>query len=114
MQWARHTTAALYSICPILGTVYIIRWIKYAVPGISGISTGLNDDVTTMDIVVKILIMVFKKDKMTAVRLMLEVHHNGAAVVAVLPLEQAELRQLQTHSMAQKEGYPLRCLIEPA
>ena len=118
MQWARHTTAAQYSICPILGTVYIIHWIKYAVPGISGISTGistgLNDDVTTMDIVVKILIMVFKKDKMTAVRLMLEVHHNGAAVVDVLPLEQAELRQLQTHSMAQKEGYPLRCMIEPA
>ena len=66
-----------------------------------------------MDFVVKILIMVFKKDKMTAVRLMLEVHHNGAAVVDVLPLEQAELRQQQTHSMAQKEGYPLRCIIEP-
>src|SRR3990170_1798076 len=73
----------------------------------------LNDDVTTMDFVVKTLIMVFKKDKMTAVGLMLEVHHNGAAVVDVLPLEQAELRQQQTHSMAQKEGYPLRCLIEP-
>ena len=73
----------------------------------------LNDDVTTMDFVVKTLIMVFKKDKMTAVRLMLEVHHNGAAVVDVLPLEQAELRQQQTHSMAQKEGYPLRCIIEP-
>ena len=73
----------------------------------------LNDDFTTMDFVVKTLIMVFKKDKMTAVRLMLEVHHNGAAVVDVLPLEQAELRQQQTHSMAQKEGYPLRCIIEP-
>lgn len=74
----------------------------------------LNDDLTTMDFVVKTLIMIFKKDKMTAVRLMLEVHHNGAAVVDVLPLEQAELRQQQTHSMAQKEGYPLRCIIEPA
>ena len=73
----------------------------------------LNDDLTTMDFVVKTLIIVFKKDKMTAVRLMLEVHHNGAAVVDVLPLEQAELRQQQTHSMAQKEGYPLRCIIEP-
>ena len=73
----------------------------------------LNDDFTTMDFVVKTLIMVFKKDKMTAVRLMLEVHNNGAAVVDVLPLEQAELRQQQTHSMAQKEGYPLRCIIEP-
>src|SRR3972149_11055627 len=73
----------------------------------------LNDDMTTMDFVVKILIMVFKKEKMTAVRLMLEVHHNGSAVVNVLPLEQAELRQQQTHTMAQKEGYPLRCIIEP-
>ena len=73
----------------------------------------LNDNFTTMDFVVKTLIMVFKKDKMTAVRLMLEVHHNGAAIVDVLPLEQAELRQQQTHSMAQKEGYPLRCIIEP-
>lgn len=73
----------------------------------------LNDNVTTMDFVVRTLIMVFKKDKMTAVRLMLEVHHNGAAVVDVLPLEQAELRQQQTHSMAQQEGCPLRCIIEP-
>src|SRR3972149_5056758 len=35
----------------------------------------LNDDLTTMDFVVKTLIMVFKKDKMTAVRLMLEDSH---------------------------------------
>lgn len=74
----------------------------------------LNDDVTTMDFVIKILMMVFKRDKMTAVRLMLEVHHKGSAVVAVMSLEQAELRQQQTHTLAQKEGYPLRCIIEPA
>ncbi|HBI23024.1 MAG TPA: ATP-dependent Clp protease adaptor ClpS [Nitrospiraceae bacterium] len=74
----------------------------------------LNDDVTTMDFVVKILILVFKREKMTAVRLMLDVHHNGSAVVDVMPLEQAEFRQQQTHSMARKAGYPLRCIIEPA
>lgn len=74
----------------------------------------LNDDVTTMDFVVKILTLVFKRDGMTAVRLMLEVHYNGSAVVDVLPLEQAEFRQQQTHSLARKAGYPLRCIIEPA
>ncbi len=74
----------------------------------------LNDDVTTMDFVVEILTLVFKRDRRTAVRLMLEVHHKGSAVVDVLPLEQAEFRQQQTHSLARKAGYPLRCIIEPA
>jgi ATP-dependent Clp protease adaptor protein ClpS len=74
----------------------------------------LNDDVTTMEFVVKILISVFKKDTVTAVSLMLEVHQTGAAVVDILSLEEAELRQQQTHTLAHQAGYPLRCIIEPA
>jgi ATP-dependent Clp protease adaptor protein ClpS len=74
----------------------------------------LNDDVTTMDFVVKMLVSVFKKDTVTAVTLMLEVHHTGAAVVDILSLEEAELRQQQTHTLAHQAGYPLRCVIEPA
>src|SRR5579862_5655218 len=41
----------------------------------------LNDNVTTMDFVVYVLITLFKKDRTTAVSLMLEVHHQGSAVV---------------------------------
>jgi ATP-dependent Clp protease adaptor protein ClpS len=74
----------------------------------------LNDDVTTMDFVVYILLTIFKKDPSTAVELMLETHNTGAAVVDVLPLEEAELRQQQTHAAARSAGFPLRCLIEPA
>ena len=74
----------------------------------------LNDDVTTMDFVVKILVSVFKKDTVTAVTLMLSIHHTGAAVVDVLPFEEAELRQQQTHTLARQAGFPLRCVIEPA
>jgi ATP-dependent Clp protease adaptor protein ClpS len=74
----------------------------------------LNDDVTTMDFVIYVLIAVFKKDPTTAVELMLETHNTGAAVVDVLPLEEAELRQQQTHSAAHSAGFPLRCVIEPA
>jgi len=74
----------------------------------------LNDDVTTMDFVVYALITIFKKDPATAIQLMLETHNSGAAVVDVLPLEAAELRQEQTHTAARSAGYPLRCVIEPA
>jgi ATP-dependent Clp protease adaptor protein ClpS len=74
----------------------------------------LNDDVTTMDFVVYVLIAVFKKDTTTAIELMLETHNTGAAIVDVLPLEEAELRQQQTHQAARAAGYPLRCIIEPA
>ena len=74
----------------------------------------LNDDVTTMDFVIYVLITVFKKDPTTAVELMLETHNTGAAVVDVLSLEEAELRQLQTHTAARSAGFPLRCVIEPA
>ena len=74
----------------------------------------LNDDVTTMDFVIHILITLFKKDRTTAVGLMLEVHHRGSAVVDILPLEEAELRQHQVHDAARSAGFPLRCVIEPA
>jgi len=74
----------------------------------------LNDDVTTMDFVVAILMNVFRMDRAAAMRIMLEVHQTGAAVVAVLPMEEAELRQQQVHEAARAAGFPLRCLIEPA
>jgi len=75
--------------------------------------TGVEDS-TTMDFVVHILITLFKKDRTTAVGLMLEVHHKGSAVVDILPLEEAELRQHQVHDVARHAGFPLRCVIEPA
>ncbi len=74
----------------------------------------LNDDVTTMDFVVYVLTSVFKKDQMTAMGIMLEIHNQGSAIVSVLSKEEAELRQQQCHSMAQEAGFPLRCVIEPA
>ena len=67
-----------------------------------------------MDFVVHVLITLFKKDSGTAVRLMLEVHHQGSAVVDILPLEEAELRQQQVHHAARSAGFPLRCVLEPA
>ncbi|OGW14767.1 MAG: Clp protease ClpS [Nitrospinae bacterium RIFCSPLOWO2_12_FULL_47_7] len=72
-----------------------------------------NDNVTTMEFVVRVLIKIFGKDYQTAEGLMYEVHHTGAAHVATLPLEVAEFKVEQVHSAAAVEPCPLTCTIEP-
>lgn len=73
-----------------------------------------NDDATTMEFVVFILVSLYRHEIESAVRLMYEVHNAGSAVVATLPLEVAELKKDQTHAAARSKGYPLTCTIEPA
>lgn len=72
-----------------------------------------NDDVTPMDFVVIVLIQVFKKDMREAHEIMLEAHGAGTALVTVLPLEQAELRVDQAHSLARTAKFPLTFSYEP-
>lgn len=73
-----------------------------------------NDEVTTMEFVVRILINMFQKDYSTAESLMFEIHSNGMAHVATMPLEQAEFKVDQVHMAASMEEFPFTCTIEPA
>jgi ATP-dependent Clp protease adaptor protein ClpS len=72
----------------------------------------LNDDYTSMDFVVRVLIEVFHKDVLTARTIMLAVHERGRGECGVYPLEIAETKVIVVHGMARKEGFPLRCLVE--
>ena len=72
-----------------------------------------DDDVTTMEFVIRILTNLFRKDYTTAEKLMYEIHFKGAAHVETLPLEQAEFKVEQVHSAAAMEQFPFRCTIEP-
>ncbi len=72
-----------------------------------------DDDVTTMEFVIRILTNLFRKDFTTAESLMYEIHFKGAAHVETLPLEQAEFKVEQVHSAAALEQFPFRCTIEP-
>jgi ATP-dependent Clp protease adaptor protein ClpS len=74
----------------------------------------LDDDVTTKEFVVWLFETVFRKESAEAVRLMLEVHETGAALVAVTTLERAELYVEQVHSLARARGFPLQSVLEPA
>ena len=72
-----------------------------------------DDDVTTMEFVIRMLTNLFRKDYTTAEKLMYEIHFKGAAHVETLPLEQAEFKVEQVHSAATLEQFPFRCTIEP-
>ncbi|MBI2923477.1 MAG: ATP-dependent Clp protease adaptor ClpS [Planctomycetes bacterium] len=72
-----------------------------------------NDDVTPMEFVVKVLREIFKLNAIASIKLMLEAHFSGVALVVVETREQAEFHIDQAHSMARPRGYPLTFSMEP-
>lgn len=72
----------------------------------------LNDDYTTRDFVVEILKLIFHKDQEEATRIMLNVHRKGRGSVGIYTLDIAVTKVSQVHDLAQKNEYPLRCVVE--
>lgn len=71
-----------------------------------------NDNYTTMDFVVDILMEVFNKNEKEAVIIMLSIHNSGSGICGVFPYEIAETKVNIVHSKAREAGFPLRCGIE--
>ena len=71
-----------------------------------------NDDYTTMEFVVEILMYVFNKSPESAAKIMLNVHHKGIGVCGSYPHEIAETKVDTVHDLARESGYPLRCSME--
>ena len=72
----------------------------------------LNDDFTTMDFVVKILIMFLNKTNTQAESLMLEVHNEGSAVCGLFPIDIAKTIQKNIHNYSSINHQPLKCIIK--
>lgn len=72
-----------------------------------------NDDFTPYDFVIVILIRFFKLDANEAERITWAAHSTGIALVAILPLKEAQRRVGQAHFAASLEGFPLTFSIEP-
>jgi len=73
-----------------------------------------NDDVTAMDFVIQVLVMIFNRELPDAASIMMEIHTTGAGLAGVYAMEHAELKVEQTHSLARARNFPLTCSIEPA
>ncbi|MEW6672930.1 MAG: ATP-dependent Clp protease adapter ClpS [Thermodesulfobacteriota bacterium] len=71
-----------------------------------------NDDFTTMDFVVQILMQVFHKTLEEATRIMLNVHRKGIGLCGVYVYEVAETKVDTVHSLAREHQYPLKCTME--
>jgi len=72
----------------------------------------LNDDVTPMDFVIQILIVIFKHDNERSKEIMLDIHEKGRAVVGTYSYEVAEQKCTETVTEAARAGYPLDVVIE--
>ena len=72
-----------------------------------------NDDYTTMEFVVMVLVTVFHHSETDAVRTMLQVHKQGAGVAGVYSREVAEAKVAKVERMARENQFPLRCTMEP-
>ena len=72
-----------------------------------------NDDYTTQEFVVHVLIHFFKKDPTEATHLMLKVHMTGKAIVGVYTKDIAETKIEQVTEYAREHGHPLMLTMEP-
>ena len=71
-----------------------------------------NDDYTTKDFVVELLISIFDKGEVEANFLMEQIHTEGSAVVGIYTYDIAVTKAGIATSTAKKSGFPLRVEVK--
>ena len=72
-----------------------------------------NDNVTTFEFVIAVLVNIFELPIYRAERVTYEAHRKGNAYVATLPLEEAKSKVFKAQYAARQQGFPLTFTIEP-
>lgn len=72
-----------------------------------------NDDYTTMEFVVWVLQVVFSLDGDDSTALMWAIHKQGKGVAGVFTRDIAETKEAMVRELADENGMPLLCTIEP-
>ena len=72
-----------------------------------------NDDFTTFEFIVKVLMVVFFKSESEAQRLTFEVDRKKQATVGIYSHDVAVSKMEKATKMARTEGFPLRITCEP-
>lgn len=70
-----------------------------------------NDDTTTMEFVMSVLIGLFGKTIEEASALTMKIHHNGQSTIATYEVEIAMTKKMEVDNASRNAGYPLRCEI---
>ena len=71
----------------------------------------LNDDFTTMEFVVEVLMKFFNKSSTNAYSLMLKIHVEGEAVCGIYSHDVAQTKVTQVIEFSRENEQPLMCII---
>ncbi|MBW1899530.1 MAG: ATP-dependent Clp protease adapter ClpS [Deltaproteobacteria bacterium] len=71
-----------------------------------------NDDYTSMEFVVEVLMYVFQKSAEASMHIMLKVHTEGIGLCGVYTYEVAETKVEMVEALARENGFPLKCTME--
>lgn len=71
-----------------------------------------NDDFTTMEFVVAVLVEIFNKTIDQANYIMIEVHNKGIGIAGVYPFDIAISKLNKAQTLARKEGFPFKLTVE--
>ncbi|HEY4120321.1 MAG TPA: ATP-dependent Clp protease adaptor ClpS [Byssovorax sp.] len=72
-----------------------------------------NDDYTTQEFVVHVLMSFFHKTETEATHIMLNVHHKGHGVAGLYTKDIADTKVQQVMDYAREQDMPLRLTVEP-
>jgi ATP-dependent Clp protease adaptor protein ClpS len=71
-----------------------------------------NDDYTSMDFVVEVLMGIFHKTHQQAEQIMLQIHEKGKAICGVYTYEIAQMKVEQVRQLAKQNEFPLLATME--
>ncbi len=74
----------------------------------------LNDDYTSMDFVIDVLMNIFHKNYQEAEQIMLDVHKKDRGICGIYTYEVAETKVMQVSKLAREQGFPLKATMEEA
>jgi ATP-dependent Clp protease adaptor protein ClpS len=73
-----------------------------------------NDDITTMDFVVDVLMKVFHKSAVEASTVMMDVHQQGQGIAGIYTYDIAITKKAQADRMSAEKGFPLKLAVQEA
>lgn len=71
-----------------------------------------NDDFTTMEFVVAILMDIFNKTIDEANKIMIDVHKKGSGIAGIYPYDIAATKVTKAMTIAKEEGFPFKLSME--
>jgi len=71
-----------------------------------------NDDYTSMDFVVEVLMGIFHKTHHQAEQIMFQIHEKGKAICGVYTYEIAQMKVEQVRKLAKENEFPLLATME--